>query len=126
MSENKLICALDFDGVIVEHSFPEMGELLPFVTQGMHALHEKFHIIIWTCRDGNFLVEAAQLLKKERLPFDRLNENIVPYFTRKVYADLYIDDRNLGGFPGWPGIMRWLDNNFEHWRAEHKGGFSGI
>jgi len=30
-------------------------------------------------------------------------------FVRKIEADIYIDDRNIGGFPGWSAIWQMLN-----------------
>ena len=46
-------------------------------------------------------------LLEHNIPFDRVNdhcpENIKRYGkgSGKIYANIYIDDKNLGGFPGW-------------------------
>jgi len=48
-------------------------------------------------------------LKKNEIPFHAINEHITGtecfgYDARKVYADVYIDDHNLGGLPSWREI----------------------
>ncbi|UVV77317.1 hypothetical protein NXW84_05890 [Bacteroides fragilis] len=74
----------------------------------LRKLHERGHyIIIWTCRSGKNLLDAINWLLEHNIPFDRVNdhcpENIKRYGkgSGKIYANIYIDDKNLGGFPGW-------------------------
>jgi hypothetical protein len=49
-------------------------------------------------------------LLEKQIPFDRINDNapeqtsLYKNNSRKVYAHLYIDDKQLGGLPGWNEI----------------------
>jgi len=76
-------------------------------------------LILWTCRNGHYLHEARKWLQENELDeyFETHNQqcDIVrehPYWscfnTRKIYADLYIDDKNLGGFPGWLFVKKYV------------------
>lgn len=98
-----MIIAVDFDGVIVEDKFPEIGEpdrelvaLLQFAKDAGHKL------ILWTSRVDDRLEEAVRTCTELGLEFDAINdgepENLALYGTnpRKVFADIYIDDRALG------------------------------
>jgi len=102
-----MIIAIDFDGTIVEHKYPHIGKPLPGAFETISQLYADGHrIIIWTCRGGQELVCAIEYLHKNGVPFDRVNENVnyeIIGFkpAPKIYADIYIDDKNLGGFPGW-------------------------
>lgn len=103
----KLVIAVDFDGTIVEHNFPKIGDLLPFAKEVINKLHkEGYYIIIWTCRGEYSLIDMINFLDKNKIHYDKINEN-APYEILgfkpfpKIVADIYIDDRNLGGFPGW-------------------------
>ena len=96
--------AVDFDGTIVEDRWPEIGELIPGAVITLHRLHNEGHrVILWTCRCGNRLTEAVNFMLRNGLPFDRINENldeaIMAYGgnSRKVSADMYIDDKNSDG-----------------------------
>jgi hypothetical protein len=41
--------------------------------------------------------------------------------SRKINADIYIDDRNIGGFPGWSGVWQILNPyELEQEKAEKK------
>jgi hypothetical protein len=110
--KKSLLIAIDFDGTIVEHMFPEIGPMLPGAAVVMKRLQEAGHrLILTTCREDepgrrNYLTEAVRYCEAHGIVFRSVNENHpddefrnVP--GRKVYADIYIDDRNLGGFPGW-------------------------
>jgi len=60
------------------------------------------------------LKPALEFIRKENLPFDYINENDIEFAKgkmlspRKIYADLYIDDRAFGDFPGWKIIAQKL------------------
>lgn len=101
-----LTLAIDFDGTIVENDFPEVGKLRKNVIPVMNRLHrEGYKIVINTCRTGPHEDDARMCLINNGIPFDTLNENTAesiaqyPEESRKLSADLYIDDRNLGGIP---------------------------
>lgn len=94
--------AVDFDGTIVENQYPHIGKLQSGAKDTLQRLHREGHkIIIWTCRSGEQLAEAVNFLLENEIPFDRVNdnlrENIEQYGgnSRKVFADVYIDDRCL-------------------------------
>lgn len=58
-------------------------------------------IILWTCRVGEDLEAAVRWCRMYGIPLDAVNENLpehIKHFgneTRKVYANLYIDDRGI-------------------------------
>lgn len=97
----RLFFAIDFDGTIVQHAFPDVGRLRPDMLNLMRWLRQEGHcIILWTCREGKYLDDAVKFLDKAGIPYDYVNENPeAPYVTdsgivnRKVYAHYYIDDR---------------------------------
>lgn len=102
--------AVDFDGTIVEHKYPAIGKELPFAIETLKTLAEEGHkLILWTSRDGELLDEALKFCKDRGLEFYAVNSNYPPgaLFTNKagksckVVADVYIDDRNIGGLPDW-------------------------
>ena len=112
---NAPIAAVDFDGVIVEERWPEIGQLMPGAVEAMQAIHRAgWWIVINTCRAGRLAEEARAFLLDAGIPFDRFNENLEHRSqrfgsdSRKISADVYIDDRNLGGFPGWPVVLEQL------------------
>ena len=109
--------AVDFDGTIVEHMYPKIGKPMPFAFETLKELQSLGHeIILWTYRSGKELDEAIQFCKLNGLEFYAVNQNypLEEYdgsMSRKIYADIYIDDRNIGGFPGWSYIWRLLNKD---------------
>ena len=111
--------AVDFDGTIVEHRYPEIGNELPFATETLKMLiAERHKLILWTARDGKLLDEAVEWCRKRGLEFYGINSNRpVGYMfqdnkttSAKVIADIYIDDHNLGGLPEWGVIYEMISH----------------
>ena len=106
--------AVDFDGTIVEHKFPEIGKEKTFAIQTLRQLQQEGHkIILFTSREGKELEQAVAFCRERGLEFYAVNGNqpedaMFPRQTAKVIADVYIDDRNLGGLPDWSTIYRML------------------
>ncbi len=109
--------AVDFDGTIVEHQYPKIGKVMPFAFSTLIELQKLGHqIILWTYRAGKELDEAVNFCKAHGVEFYAVNKNYPDEvfdhsISRKIYADVYIDDRNIGGFPGWSLIWRTLNNS---------------
>ena len=94
--------AVDFDGTIVEHRYPKIGEEIPFATETLKILAKERHrLILWTVREGDLLEEAVN----KDYPEEEKNHH---GFSRKLKADLFIDDRNLGGLPDWGTIYQMI------------------
>ena len=107
--------AVDFDGTIVEHRYPEIGEVKLFAFETLKALQKKgFRLILWTFRTGKELEEAVEFCRKNGVEFYAVNKNYPEEVfdeenvSRKIDADVYIDDKNLGGFPGWSEVWKML------------------
>lgn len=103
-----MILAIDFDGTICRGKYPNIDGLQPYAKEVINRFYESGHyLIINTCRSGDQLIEAINWMLQNCIPFHRVNDNhpgqtaIYNNNSRKVNADVYIDDRNLGGFPGW-------------------------
>ncbi len=103
--------AIDFDGTLVKHKFPKIGKKIPFSSEAVKQLKKDGHkLILWTYRTGTKLDDAVAYCKSEGLEFDSVNRNKVDeeFFhhdmSRKIIADMYIDDRNIGGLPDWRDI----------------------
>lgn len=107
--------AVDFDGTIVTHAYPKIGREIPGAIDTLKRLQRDGHrLILWTAREGDLLKEAVKYCRSKGLEFFAVNEHyaVEPRHDcgreskacRKLTADLYIDDRNLGGFPGWEAI----------------------
>ena len=111
----KTIVAIDFDGVVVHHQYPNIGALLPGAKNCINKLYEDFYIIIWTCRGGENLGDIIRFMDAKGIKYHKVNENapfeIIGFKpSPKVYADFYIDDNNLGGFPGWEIAYKMIVN----------------
>ena len=60
-----MIIAVDFDGTIVEHKYPEIGKEMPFAIDTLKRLaaeHNK--IILWSVREGKLLDDAVEYCRK--------------------------------------------------------------
>ena len=108
-----MIIAVDFDGTIVKHRYPEIGEEIPFATEALKMLiRDRHRLILWTVREGKLLEEAVEWCRERGVEFYAVNrdypeeETAHNGFSRKLKADLFIDDRNLGGLPDWGEIYR--------------------
>jgi hypothetical protein len=110
----KLTIAVDFDGTIVEHRYPDIGEIIPGAFEVLRELQERGHrLILWTVRDGIDLKNAVDFCLDHGIIFYAVNESMPneefnKYISRKVDADVFIDDRNVGGFLGWDKIREVL------------------
>ncbi|MCX8143509.1 MAG: hydrolase [Bacteroidia bacterium] len=108
------IIAVDFDGTIVEHAYPKIGKEMLFAFATLKALQAKGHkLILWTIRTGHLLDEAVEFCRQNGVEFYAVNKNFpdeewTPDSPRKLNADIFIDDRNLGGFPGWSKVWQML------------------
>jgi len=113
---DKLIIAIDFDGTIVEDGYPGIGKPRIFAFETLRKLQEDGHrLILWTYRSGSRLNEAVEFCKDNGIEFYAVNksfeeEQFDDTKSRKIYADLFIDDRNIGGVLGWGEIYQMITN----------------
>ena len=109
-----MIIAVDFDGTIVEHRYPEIGKEIPFAIDTLKMLIKDHHrVILWSVREGKLLEDAVNWCRDRGVEVYAVNRDYPEettdnnqYFSRKLKADLWIDDRNLGGLPDWGTIYR--------------------
>ena len=105
-----MIIAVDFDGTIVEHKYPAIGGELLFAFATLKELQKQGHkLILWTYRSGKELTEAVEYCKQNGIEFYAVNKSYPEEvyddsISRKVNAEIFIDDRNFGGFSGWSKI----------------------
>jgi hydroxymethylpyrimidine pyrophosphatase-like HAD family hydrolase len=114
--ETPLKIAVDFDGTIVEHRYPEIGKEILFAFDTLKALQKQKHLLIlWTYRSGKELDEAVEYCRQNGVEFyavnksypeEEFNEN---FSSRKIEADIFIDDRNIGGMLGWGEIYQMIN-----------------
>ncbi|WGK65191.1 BT0820 family HAD-type phosphatase [Croceiramulus getboli] len=106
--------AVDFDGTLVENAYPAIGKPMLFAFETLKKLQEKgFLLILWTYRSGTQLEEAVAFCEKKGIEFYAVNksypeEEMSTKISRKIHADLFIDDRNIGGLMGWGEIYQLL------------------
>lgn len=114
LSENSKVIAIDFDGTVVEHRYPEIGKEMLFAFATLKALQQKGHkLILWTIRTGELLQEAVDYCKQNGVEFYAVNRNypeevLDASVSRKLNADIFIDDRCIGGFIGWSEVWQAL------------------
>lgn len=105
-----MVLAIDFDGTIVEHAYPAIGKPIPFAIETLLQIQKDGHkLILWTVRHGDLLKDAIDYCAERGLYFYAENENYrgetierdqIEY-SRKLKADLFVDDRSIGGLPDW-------------------------
>lgn len=109
-----LTIAVDFDGTLVENRYPEIGKPILFASESLRALQQEGHqIILWTYRCGKKLQEAVAFCEKQDISFYAINKSYPEEVfdgetSRKILADLFIDDRNINGLPPWGEIYHQL------------------
>ena len=111
-----MIIAVDFDGTIGEHEYPAIGREIPFATETLKMLMKQNHkLIMWSVREGKLLDDAVKWCKDRGVEFYAVNKDYPEetlsnnnHFSRKLKADVFIDDRNLGGLPDWGQIYNMI------------------
>jgi hypothetical protein len=115
----QIIISIDFDGTIVEHRYPQIGEEKLFAFETLKQLQKLGHLLIlWTFRTGKELEEAVEFCRKRGIEFYAVNKSFPEEefdpetISRKIDADVFIDDRNVGGFLGWSEIWQMLNPDY--------------
>lgn len=99
-----MIIAVDFDGTLCSNEYPEIGVPNTSLIRALmrwRNMSEENELILWTCRCGKELKDALEWCKFFELEFDAVNENVpsnkakYENDARKVFADIYLDDRAL-------------------------------
>ena len=127
--QDKLIIAIDFDGTIVEDAYPKVGKPRIFAFETLKRLQDEGHrLILWTYRSGKKLDEAVKFCEDNGIVFYAVNKSFreekFDYSkSRKIYADLYIDDRNIGGILGWGEVYQMITNEKPNIKENQKKGF---
>ena len=114
--------AVDFDGTIVEHRYPEIGREVPFATDTLKMLMREQHkLILWSVREGKLLQDAVDWCRAKGVEFYAVNKDYPEeneeknaHFSRKIKADYFIDDRNIGGLPDWGTIYRMIHDGISY------------
>ena len=126
--QNRLIIGVDFDGTIVEDRYPGIGKPRIFAFETLKRLQEDGHrLILWTYRCGKTLDEAVAFCEQNGISFYAVNksfpeEQFDNTKSRKINADLFIDDRNIGGVFGWGEVYQMITNEELNIPEKRKGG----
>lgn len=135
------IIAVDFDGTIVDDKYPAVGKAKLFAFETLKQLqNDGYRLVLWTYRSGKALDEAVEFCSKNGIEFYAINNSFdgedfdKETQSRKINADIFIDDRNLGGFPGWGEVYQIITKKIEFSLHEHgkepekkkKRGFFGL
>ena len=132
LPRNSLLIAVDFDGTIVEDDYPRIGPAKIFAFDTLLELQQKGHrLILWTYRYGERLQEAVDFCRKNGLEFYAVNksypeEKFDGSVSRKINADVFIDDRNVGGLLGWGEIYQQLLKTAKPKEHKSKKGILGF
>ena len=117
------VYAIDFDGTICYTKYPTIIKPLPYAIEVLQVLAKDPYstLILWTCREGEYLQQALNFCELYGIKFDYVNENCkrnLDLYTedcRKVSADIYIDDHSYQGQEGveklWHDWYFWMKEN---------------
>ena len=90
-------------------------------------IQERHKIILWSVREGTLLDEAVEWCRKRGVEFYAVNkdfpeedENKNRHFSRKIKADMFIDDRNVGGLPDWGTIYHMIHDGKTYEQVMHE------
>ena len=115
-----MIIAVDFDGTIVEHKYPEIGQEVPFAIDTLKMLIKDQHrLILWSVREGALLDEAVEWCRARGVEFYAVNKDYPEeekeknnHFSRKLKADFFhLTTGNVGGLPEWGQIYQMISQN---------------
>jgi hypothetical protein len=133
MQYKSLTIAIDFDGTLVENAYPKIGRPVIFAFDTLKMLQSEGHrLILWSYRHGSELDDAVDFCKKQGITFYAVNksfpeEELDGTQSRKILADIYIDDRNIGGLYEWGKIYRMISKSDpESKKLQKKGGLLSI
>ena len=111
----KLIVAVDFDGTIACRDENHNLVLVPGADTYIRKIKELGHtVILYTCREGKNQWKAEKFMEEHNIPFDFVNANFEGHASkyghdsRKINADVYVDDKAVGGMPAWEDVYNWV------------------
>ena len=99
MDKHSYVIAVDFDGTIVTHDYPNIGMLVPLAKEVINELVDAGHkVFLWTMRDEKTLADAMCFLQANDIYIFSANKSPITPFSSspKQLAHYYIDDRNIG------------------------------
>lgn len=118
------VVALDFDGTLTDgDNWPVCGKENPHAIEVVKRFRKDgCKIVLNTCRRGKPLEEAVEWMKQKGITPDAVNDN--PWGRaiygddtpgNKVFADVYIDDRNIFVKKTKSGAVdfKWINRNYK-------------
>ena len=115
------VVAVDFDDSIAYTHYPTIIKPLPHAMDVLRVLMNDPYtiLILWTCREGEYLQQALDFCELYGIKFDYVNENCkerIEYYgnnSRKIEADLYIDDKSVQSNVEklWKDWWNWMKEN---------------
>ncbi len=129
LPKNTKIIAIDFDGTIVHDAYPKIGKPMLFAFETLKQLQQQGHrLILWTYRSGKKLQEAVDFCAKNGIEFYAVNKSypeeiLDNSISRKIHADIFIDDRNFGDLPDWGKIYNTILEDAPKLKSKKKGWF---
>jgi hypothetical protein len=105
MSREIYIIAVDFDGTIADHRYPDIGQEVPGAFRYLKEFQERgCKLVLWTMRsdcpeNGPTLTDAVEFCRQHGIEFFGVNHNPEQgdwTSSPKAYAHLYIDDAAFG------------------------------
>ena len=94
-----MIIAIDFDGTVVTHDYPEVGKDIGAVPVLKELVENGHKLIIYTMRSGDKLNDAINWFFDNDIAYWAVQQNPTQKDwteSPKCYAELYIDDAALG------------------------------
>ena len=92
-----MVIAVDFDGTITDKNiFPEIGDFKEHAVEAIINFQRHGHrVVLWTCREGHYLDDARNACNLMGLQLQGYNWSPYQLQSRKIVADVYIDDKNV-------------------------------
>ena len=125
---SSIIIAVDFDGTVVDHRFPDVGQDVPEAANVLTVMVKLYQarIILWTMRSGQALEDAKTWFAVRGISLFGVNSNpqqVTWTSSPKAYAHAYVDDAAIGvplihpeNFArpcvDWPATFRLLHEKF--------------
>lgn len=95
-----MIICIDFDGTMVNHVYPAVGDPVPGAVEWCKRFTEiGLQIILWTMRDAIQLQDAVDFMEFHEIPLYGVNNNPHQHIwttSPKAYGHIYIDDAAIG------------------------------
>lgn len=119
----KKVVAVDFDNTICYTNYPTIIKPLPYAIEVLKVLMNDHYtiLILYTCREGEYLKQALDFCELYGIKFDYVNENVKERIElygndcRKIGYDLLIDDKSYEGIQGveklWKDWYMWMKEN---------------